>query len=164
MSRSLGRRCDPPRPRSRGSSAASDSEALPELLRNLAEFDLRERLEIRDRGVLGELFLAVDVRERRGHGLFRKDELQGRLRKSHPLSLIDPTEIRGLLAGSLDPRRVLRLKIAVGWKGRGVFIRLEYAARVGRPDDHALIDLEGHGEELAARLFLQDVVVRLDAA
>src|SRR3989454_9823910 len=57
---------------------------------------------------------------------------------------------------SLDPRRVLRLKIAVRRKGRGVCIRLEYAARVGRADDHALINLEGHWEELAARLFLED--------
>src|SRR5439155_3703176 len=64
-------------------------------------------------GVLGELFLAVDVRERRGHGLFRKDELQGRLRKGHSLSLIDPTQIRRLLSGPLDPCRVLRLEIAV---------------------------------------------------
>src|SRR5439155_20125269 len=93
-------------------------------------------------GVLGELFLAVDVRERRGHGLFRKDELQGRLRKGHSLSLIDPTQIRRLLSGPLDPCRVLRLEIAVRRKGSRVCIRLENASRVRRADHHALIDLE----------------------
>src|SRR5207247_11155941 len=87
-SRSLDRRCDPPRPRSRGSSAASDAEAFPELFRDLPELGLRERLEIRDRGIFGELFFAIDVRQRRGDGLLREDELQSGLGKTHPLSFI----------------------------------------------------------------------------
>src|SRR3989440_4102804 len=38
------------------------------------------------------------------------------------------------------------------------------AACVGGADDDALVDLERHREELAARLLLEDIVVRLNAA
>src|SRR5207247_8764355 len=92
------------------------------------------------------------------------DESLRGLRKRHPLAFIDPPEIRRLFAGPFDPRRVLRLEIAVRRERRRVGVRLEYAARVRRADDHALVDFEGHGEELAARFFLQNIVVRLYAA
>src|SRR5207245_1694152 len=82
----------------------------------------------------------------------------------HPFAFVDPAQVRGLLAGPLDPWRVLRLEIPVRRERNRAGVRLEDAACVGRADDHALVDLKRHREELAAGLFLEDVVVRLNAA
>src|SRR5205823_8240811 len=85
-SRSSGRTFDPPSRRIRGSSSASDAEPATELLRNFAELDLRERIEIGDGRVFGEVLFLVDVRDDGGHGLLRQNELQGGLGQAHPFS------------------------------------------------------------------------------
>src|SRR6266581_9359576 len=142
---------------------ASDAEPLPELLRDLAELDLGEALEVRHGTVLREVLLPVDVRDHRGHGLLGEDELQRGLGEAHPLPLVDPAQVRRLFPRSLDPRRILHLEIPVRGEVHRVRARLEDASGVRRADHHPLIDLERDREELAARLLLEEIVIRLDA-